>query len=109
MSTPQLAFLFVIVVLAGGFASQCARAHDPYGSWMRPDAPGQSCCNLNDCRPTRAFKHDDGRWRAWDGHAWLTVPPEKMLPIDMAGDGRNHLCAAPDGRVFCFSPTGPRS
>lgn len=88
---------------------------DVYRQWKRPDMPWSHCCSAQsaddpngDCRPTRAFLGDDGRWRAWDGRGWLAIPPSKLLPTDMAGDGRNHLCAAPDGRVFCFSPTSPK-
>ncbi|MFO1081853.1 MAG: hypothetical protein U1E23_14640 [Reyranellaceae bacterium] len=64
-----------------------AYAHDPYGSWRQPDNPAVSCCNGQDCRPTRAYLGEDGRWRAWDG--------------------RSHLCEA-GGHVYCFSPTSPK-
>lgn len=80
-----------------------ARAHDPYSTWMQPDVPGMSCCHGQDCRPTRAFRGDDGRWRAWSDGMWLVVPPGKMLPTDFAGDGRSHLCER-GGRVLCFTP-----
>lgn len=85
-----------------------AAAHDPYSTWMQPDAPGMSCCHGQDCRPTRAYLGEDGHWRAWDGRQWLVVPSRKLLPTDHAGDGRNHLCERA-GRVLCFSPTGPKS
>lgn len=99
------------VMLAGGLTLAAwlvavpwpAWAHDPYSTWQQPDVPGMSCCNRDDCRPTRAYLGDDGRWRAWDGLGWLVVPPGKMLPTDLAGDGRSHLCER-GGRVLCFTP-----
>lgn len=102
-----LALLMVLGVLA--FVPK-ARAHDPYGSWRVPNNPATSCCNAQtpnnpagDCRPTRAYMHDDGRWRAWNGYLWLTVPPEKVLPTDYAGDGRSHLCEKGQF-IYCFAP-----
>ena len=82
-------------------------AHDPYSGWRAPDNPGMSCCDNNDCRPTRAYMGDDGLWRAWDGINWLTVPPGRVLPTDFAKDGRNHLCEKL-GAVYCFTPGQPR-
>ena len=80
---------------------------DHYQKWQRPDGAG-SCCNNQDCRPTRAFLGDDGLWRAWDGRDWLVIPASKLLPADHAGDGRSHLCATPEGTVYCFSPSQPK-
>ncbi len=85
------------------FLTYKATAHDIYHHWRKPDNPGVSCCNNNDCRPTRAFMGDDGLWRAWDGYKWLTVPREVVLPTDYGQDGRSHLCEM-NGYVFCFSP-----
>lgn len=84
-----------------------AAAHDPYMDWRQPDNPGASCCHGEDCRPTRAYIGEDGRWRAWDGLGWIIVPASKLLPTDLARDGRSHLCERA-GRVLCFSPTGPK-
>lgn len=84
------------------------RAHDPYSTWHPPGNPKTSCCNGQDCRPTRAYMGEDGLWRAWSGSRWLTVPADRVLPTDLAGDGRNHLCASVDDHVFCFSPTLPK-
>lgn len=76
--------------------------HDIYKDWSQPDNPHVSCCNDKDCRPTRAYLTDEG-WRAWNGRAWLLIPPNRVLPTDHAGDGRSHLCEM-DGHVYCFSP-----
>lgn len=62
----------------------------------------------SDCRPTRAYLENDGLWRAWNGAEWLVVPRDRVLPTDLAGDGRSHLCSR-DTFVFCFSPGPPKS
>jgi len=80
-----------------------AEMHDIYKGWHPPGNPFTSCCNDADCRPTRAFVDDDGRWRAWNGSGWLIVPQERVLPADHAGDGRSHLCER-EGFVYCFTP-----
>lgn len=85
-----------------------ARGHGIYEHWHSPDNPGLSCCHGEDCKPARAYIHEDGLWRAWDGQRWLTVPSGKLLPVDLAGDGRSHLCSRGDF-VLCFSPGPPRS
>lgn len=81
--------------------------HHVYQDWLQPGSK-VSCCDNRDCRPTRAYLGEDGRWRAWDGQGWIIVPPAKLLPSDLAKDGRNHLCASPSGEVYCFSPTSPK-
>jgi len=80
-----------------------AEMHDIYKHWHPPLNPGTSCCNNADCRPTRAFVDGEGHWRAWNGSAWLLVPQERVLPSDLAGDGRSHLCEKA-GFVYCFTP-----
>jgi hypothetical protein len=83
-----------------------AEHHDEYQHWKQPGS-GLSCCNDQDCRPTRAYLAEEG-WRAWDGNRWLLVPPAAVLKL-RAKDGRTHLCANPDGHVYCFAPADPRS
>ena len=91
-----------------GVMISTARAHDGYEDWKMPDAPAVSCCNNSDCRPTRAYLDEDGVWRAWNGHEWLRVPPNKLLPTDYKHDGRSHLCEH-NGAIYCFSPGEVRS
>lgn len=105
-----LAWAGMLVVIAAGLlwlGLATAGAHDPYSNWRKPDNPAVSCCHGEDCRPTRAYVGEDGRWRAWDGLGWVVVPPGSLLPTDLAGDGRNHLCERA-GQVLCFSPTMPK-
>ena len=96
---PTAAILILLLL----FVPLKAAAHDIYHQWRKPDNPGVSCCNDNDCRPTRAYMGDDGLWRAWDGSKWLTVPPSVVLPTDYGQDGRSHLCEM-NGYIFCFTP-----
>ena len=97
----------ILILLGLGFCAGRVTAHGIYEHWTSPDNPGLSCCHGQDCKPARAYIHDDGLWRAWDGSRWLTVPPGKLLPVDYAGDGRSHLCSRA-GQVLCFSPTSPK-
>jgi hypothetical protein len=85
-----------------------AEMHDVYKAWHPPDNPKTSCCNNADCRPTRAYVDENGTWRAWNGLLWLVVPPDRVLPTDLAGDGRSHLCENA-GYIYCFTPAPPRS
>lgn len=85
-----------------------AEQHDIYKGWHPPGNPNTSCCNNDDCRPTRAYVDETGRWRVWNGHRWLAVPWERVLPTDHAGDGRSHLCERGEF-IYCFTPASPRS
>ena len=80
-----------------------AEQHDIYKEWKAPNNPALSCCNNADCRPTRAFLDQNGDWRAWNGHEWLRVPWDRVLPADYAGDGRSHLCEK-ETLIYCFTP-----
>lgn len=91
INSNRLLAIVLACALAVALMAKFALAHDGYNHWRAPDNPSVSCCDDSDCRPTRAYLGDDGRWRAWDGQQWLTVPPGKVLPTDLKGDGRSHL------------------
>jgi hypothetical protein len=81
--------------------------HPVYKGWTTPQ--GGSCCNDSDCRPTRAFVDELGRWRAFDGRKWVVVPPDALLRIP-SPDGRSHLCMSQGAELpRCFVPGEPRS
>jgi len=113
MSNRAIAVLFILV-LAFSFAAHVAFAqsgehgdghaqmHDTYKGWRLPNNQGTSCCNDNDCRPTRAYVDEEGRWRVWNGIMWLVVPWDRVLPADFAHDGRSHLCEQ-GGTIYCFT------
>ncbi len=113
MSTRAVATWFAIVLAFGAvvqvFLPLKARAHEPYSDWKVPNNPAVSCCDNRDCRPTRAYMGEDGLWRAWSGVKWLTVPADRVLPTDLAKDGRAHLCSSLDDHIYCFSPSEPKS
>jgi hypothetical protein len=90
----------------GNHGNGHAQHHDEYREWKQPGS-GLSCCNDQDCRPTRAYLSEDG-WRAWDGTRWLPVPWSAVLDV-RARDGRTHLCATPGGHVYCLVPADPKS
>jgi hypothetical protein len=77
-----------------------------YGTWDRPDMPGASCCNKQDCAPAEA-RAIGGVWYARHAGAgtWLKVPPEKIETRRDSPDGRNHLCHI-GALVLCFLPAG---
>lgn len=95
----------VALVLSFGVITAC-RAHEPYTNWQRPDVGG-SCCNGQDCAPTKAY-WDGARWMAAYNGRYIPVPPEKVLKFP-SPDGNAHLCAAmllaPTGvTIYCFMP-----
>jgi hypothetical protein len=91
-----------------------AEGHDWYQKLKQPGT-GYSCCNAltdkdpnGDCRPTRAYLHDDGTWRAMIDGRWTPVPPRVVLK-DLAPDGNSHICASKAGMIFCFIGGSPKS
>ena len=90
-----------------------AQNHDWYQDLRQPGT-NYSCCNGSargnegDCRPTRAYQDDEGRWFALLNGRWVAVAPQVILEA-MSPDGRSHICANPYGRIFCFLRGSPRS
>jgi hypothetical protein len=93
-----------------------ARHHNWYKGLTRPDTKG-SCCDDQDCRPTRArFNATTGNWEAVKDGRWITIPPSKIIDGDVPQEaaGEAHLCAPPPtwtqygpDEVFCFiRPSG---
>jgi hypothetical protein len=91
-----------------------AENHDWYQKLKQPGT-GYSCCNAQtaadpngDCRPTRAYLHDDGTWRAMIDGRWIPVPPRAVLE-QLAPDGNSHICASKAGMIFCFIGGSPKA
>lgn len=85
-----------------------AQLHEQfYSNWMMPDNPTVSCCSLRDCYPTFARLYQ-GKWfaRIRETGEFVEVPASKVEHNRDSPDGRNHLCANPQGLVFCFKPGG---
>ena len=103
-------FLGVVVAFALILALsyvQSARAHDWYGDLKQPGT-GYSCCNGEDCRPTRAYRDADGIWHAWVNGKEVTVPRHLVLE-KVAPDGNSHICASKSGTIYCFVGGVPKS
>jgi hypothetical protein len=97
------------------------RGHDERHDWYRAlEQPGTglSCCNGRrsnpdggidgDCRPTRAFVGDDGRWRAMVDGSWQIVPSHAVLDPALNREPLYpHVCASTAGLIHCFLPGGP--
>jgi hypothetical protein len=78
-----------------------------YETWMRPDMPTVSCCNLSDCAVVSEVRRLGNRWQARrksDG-AWLSIPPEKIEERRDSPDGQSHMCSV-GVNVFCFIAGG---
>lgn len=90
-----------------------AENHDWYKDLKQPGT-GYSCCNgtangiEGDCRPTRAYLTEEGRWRALVDGQWVLVPPRAVLKR-LAPDGNSHICAGKSGMIYCFIGGSPKS
>lgn len=92
---------------SGNHGDGHAEHHADYRQWQ--DRRGYGCCDDQDCRPTRAYVDEYGRWRAMVDGGWMVVPPDAVLPIP-SPDGRSHVCHTPGAREpRCFVPGEPRS
>ncbi len=109
---------FFLCVLAIVAVDQ-ARGHDGYRSWMRPDVPGVSCCNEQDCAPL-----EPGQSYIEGGQYWITimgpkgpvncpVPQSKILDatkLESIPPGNGHACVLPNmwlptcDRLLCYLP-----
>lgn len=105
--------LAAALVAAFSFSALAQEHHHPpedagihekfYKTWMRPDHPTLSCCDLKDCYPSEA-KFERGNWYAKQRETgqWVKIPPEKIEHNRDAPDARAHVCMSPYGDVFCF-------
>ena len=115
-----VALMFMFVAANTAFAQSGTHGdghsehHEWYKTLKRPDVKPDmsngmgSCCNDKDCRPTRGYLHDDGKWRAILNGKWVEVPWDKVLNTK-APDGNSHICANELGIIFCFVGGVPKS
>ena len=107
-SRPILACLAIVALIA--IAGE-PWAHDIYWDWKQPDT-GYPCCRgstdtrVGDCRPTSAWKDDDGIWWVMVDGRPLKIPRHKVMAPQP--DGRCHICEL-DRYVRCFVPCDPIS
>ena len=75
-----------------------------YSTWMMPDVPTQSCCNKLDCYSSERVEYRNRHW--WFLHretGKMVMVPDYKIELNRDNpDGRNHVCANPEGFVYCF-------
>lgn len=80
-----------------------------YSKWKVPEdgkARWKSCCNRLDCYAT-AIQNKGGIWygRHRETGAWVVIPngrlEENASDERITPDGQSHMCANPNGVVFC--------
>ena len=107
---PALLAILVIFGVARSAAGQDVKGfhgdgHDLLHYWyktLRQPGTGYSCCNNEDCRPTRARIRGQMVEVLVDGE-WTFVPPSTILQ-QSAPDLNTHVCAPKIGRprpIFC--------
>ena len=94
------------VLAAFLLAAVVAHAHDgKHDEWLhsleRPGGEGK-CCNLYDCRTTRARVTKDG-WEAQTQYGdWVKVPEDKIIRDRGNPTGQPVLCYLRSPGVLCF-------
>lgn len=108
MQSPWYVVVDVIAVLfALSIINGPAKAHDPYSGWLIP-GQNKSCCNMQDCKPTRA-KFENKAWWAFvaSKRIWVKIPEDKIVKYK-TDDTDAHLCfSESQSEVLCFrEPVG---
>lgn len=94
----QTALIGLVVV---AFAT-VARAEDRHAWFKSLTMPGTnaSCCDISDCRQTKADWRAGQWWATVDGQ-WTPIPPDRELS-KRSIDGEAYVCAGPSHYVYCF-------
>ena len=69
---------------------------------QRQPVTGASCCDISDCRQTKA-DWQKGQWWADVQGEWTPIPKEKEL-AKTSIDGEAYVCSGYDRRIYCFVP-----
>lgn len=113
----------VLVALMLIYSASASEIGDFYKGLKQPDT-GVSCCNISDCKATKAYRFvpETGRWEVlhswgeWNGsngsiqrQEWLAVPPNKILswrqrPAGVDGDEAILCAGRASSNVYCFLP-----
>lgn len=105
--------LMLMAVVAFGQDGHHGQGHAQHHDWYRElkqPGTGFSCCNAltpenpsGDCRPTRAYRDDDGVWWALIDGTWHSVPPRVVLDAELNLEPfQAHVCASKSGLIYCF-------
>lgn len=77
------------------------------GDWfksLKQPKTGYSCCDVSDCKQTKAVWQGNGWWAEFPDGQVRPIPPEKILDKPKTIDGKAYLCSSPTNRVYCFVP-----
>lgn len=107
-------FALRVAMLAALFVSSCEPAFaEDRSAWfksLKQPGSGASCCDIADCRQTKAAWRE-GQWWADVYGAVRAVPPDKVLQRPYSIDGEAYVCAddnkfiKPESRtIYCFIP-----
>lgn len=98
----RLAFV-VAALVASALAAQAQTKSEWFKSLLMPRS-AQSCCDISDCKVTKAAKHGDDWW-AIVGTELKRIPPDRILETE-SYDGQAYVCSTPQGVILCFVPPG---
>lgn len=129
----RICTILALLVVGATHAAQAQTAHshpasdaqlhyDFYSKWNMPNSQ-QSCCNRQDCYPTRAYFDLAGRvWMVWIRETNTHEPVPKHAydpdnpPTTSTPDGHAHVCAVLDttgqgltATIRCFVPPDTKS
>ena len=93
--------VFLACLMAVSFAG-LAKAEDR-SAWfesLKMPGTGISCCDISDCRRTKADWRNGQWWATVDGD-WTPIPPDKELS-KRSIDGDAYVCASPTHHIYCF-------
>jgi hypothetical protein len=93
-------------VIAATFTGFTALAgSEDRGAWfksLRQPGTGMSCCDIADCRRTKADWHNGQWWAVVEG-TWTPIPPNKELS-KLSLDGDAYVCSGIARTIYCFVP-----
>ena len=104
-----LAAFAVALVLSPAFAAPPFDTDigGPMAHWfrdLRQPGRGVMCCDVSDCRQTKARRNGNGWVAMTPTGAWVPVPPDLILADKAHPGGAAILCWRPAAGVVCFVP-----
>lgn len=113
MSTARFAFWVAFALVFLGLLYSAGHAEDAFWKGLKQPDTGISCCNISDCKLTKAYRYVDDHWEV-DHSFWrstqagdkvstvVPIPPNKILEQRSRPQGID-----PDEAVFCASNYSP--
>jgi hypothetical protein len=110
--------IVVTLFLTGSATNSQSNHHHPtgaisgatgrfYDTWKMPHNRSASCCSNKDCYAVEAHRRE-GVWffKHRETGRMLSVPESRIERERDNPDGLNHVCANPQGMVYCFIEGG---